>query len=131
VGAWLDIPEDLHCRLGEQRLGMSATLGGSTWQCQHKFEIVLGPLAGNDFANFLPGARGLAELRALVRLYTNDEWSSQVRLRLEDPQIGGMRLGSNQGPSHGPGNNNSSQLGWTSWLGTRRPGAQDVVIQNG
>jgi type VI secretion system protein ImpH len=131
VGAWLDIPQDLHCRLGEQRLGMSATLGGSTWQCQHKFEIVLGPLAGNDFANFLPGARGLAELRALVRLYTNDEWSSQVRLRLEDPQIGGMRLGSNQGPSQGPGNNNSSQLGWTSWLGTRRPGAQDVVIQNG
>jgi type VI secretion system protein ImpH len=126
VGAWLDIPGDLHCRLGEQRLGMSTTLGGSTWQCQHKFEIVLGPLAGDDFSNFLPGARGLEELRALVRLYTNDEWSSQVRLRLEDPRIGGMRLGPAQGSDK-----NSSQLGWTSWLGTRRTGAQDVVIQNG
>src|SRR5262249_39224290 len=47
AGAWLDIPRDLHCRLGSPSgagLGTDATLGASTWQCQHKFEIVLGPL---------------------------------------------------------------------------------------
>jgi type VI secretion system protein ImpH len=115
-GEWLDIPPDLHCRLGEQRLGASVTLGGSTWQCQHKFEIVLGPLARPVFGNFLPGARGLEELRALVRFYTNDEWAWQLRLLLRDVDIPGARLGA------------TSQLGWTSWLGKRNAGASDVVI---
>ena len=114
-GEWLDIPSDLYCRLGEQRLGASVTLGGSTWQCQHKFEIVLGPLARAVFGNFLPGASGLEELRALVRFYTNDEWAWQLRLLLRDVDIPGARLG-------------ASQLGWTSWLGKRRTGASDVVI---
>jgi type VI secretion system protein ImpH len=117
-GAWLDIPRDLHSRLGEQRLGMSTTLGGSTWQCQHKFEIVIGPLEQVAFNNFLPGAPGLTELHALVRLYTNDEWAWQVRLLLRDADFPGMRLGE------------GNQLGWKSWLGARRRGAQDVVIQD-
>ncbi len=115
-GEWLDIPADLHCRLGEQRLGAGMTLGGSTWQCQHKFEIVLGPLPRADFEEFLPGARGLEELRALVRFYTNDEWAWQLRLLLRDVEIPGVRLGA------------TSQLGWTGWLGKGRAGASDVVI---
>jgi predicted component of type VI protein secretion system len=157
AGAWLDIPRDLHCRLGEQQLGLSTTLGASTWQCQHKFEIVLGPLPGADFGNFLPGARGLTELHALVRLYTNDEWAWQVRLLMRDADnIRGMRLGhqdrANESQAHGAseavrdrdaatdgsvasagadgGFANSNRLGWTSWLATRRAGAQDVVIQD-
>jgi type VI secretion system protein ImpH len=119
-GAWLDIPPDLHCHLGEQQLGLSTTLGASTWQCQHKFEIVLGPLPRCGFNNFLPGAAGLAELHALVRLYTNDEWAWQLRLLLRDVEMPGLRLGSA----------GASPLGWTSWLGAPRAGAQDVVIQD-
>ncbi len=143
AGAWLDIPGDLHCRLGEQQLGLTTTLGGSTWQCQHKFEIVLGPLAGTDFSNFLPGARGLTELHSLVRLYTNDEWAWQVRLLMRDAEnIRGMRLGRiNDAASSGIGDGaspaadggataDSNRLGWTSWLSTRRAGAEDVVIQD-
>jgi type VI secretion system protein ImpH len=118
AGAWLDIPPDLHCHLGEQQLGRSTTLGGSTWQCQHKFEIVLGPLPRAGFNHFLPGATGLTELQALVRLYTNDEWDWQLRLLLRDMEMPGLRLGSKGAP-----------LGWTSWLGAPRVGAQDVVIQ--
>jgi type VI secretion system protein ImpH len=124
TGAWLDIPEDLHCRLGEQRLGLSTTVGGSTWQCQHKFEIVLGPLSRADFSDFLPGAPGLAQLHALVRLYTNDEWAWQLRLLLRDVEMPRTRLGS------GGSANERSQLGWTSWLGAPPAGAQDVVIQD-
>ncbi len=124
VGSWLDIPADLRCRLGDEpsaTLGINATLGASTWQCQHKFEIVLGPLSRASFANFLPGAPGLAQLRALVRLYTNDEWEWQVRLLLRDVEIPGMRLG---GEDVG-----ASRLGWMSWLGEQRADATDVVIQ--
>ncbi len=126
AGAWLDIPQDLHCRLGEQRLGLNTTLGASTWQCQHKFEIALGPLPRDEFSNFLPGAPGLAELHALVRLYTNDEWDWQLRLLLRDVEMPGLCLGASGGVAKAEG---SSQLGWTSWLGAPRTGAQDVVIQ--
>jgi type VI secretion system protein ImpH len=131
AGAWLDIPRDLQSRLGEQQLGVSTTLGASTWQCQHKFEIVLGPLSSDDFNNFLPGARGLTELHALVRLYTNDEWAWQVRLVLEDTDavsgvlLAARRLRASESDSASP-----SRLGWTTWLGTRPPGAADVVLQN-
>jgi type VI secretion system protein ImpH len=124
VGSWLDIPGDLRCRLGDAQsatLGINATLGASTWQCQHKFEIALGPLSRASFNNFLPGAPGLTQLRALVRLYTNDEWEWQVRLLLRDVEIPGMRLGSVE--------SGESRLGWTSWLGARHADAADVVIQ--
>ncbi|HTV77331.1 MAG TPA: type VI secretion system baseplate subunit TssG [Steroidobacteraceae bacterium] len=121
VGGWLDIPEEARCRLGADpgyaTLGLSATLGASTWQCQSRFEIVLGPLAIGDFVNFLPGARGLSQLKALVRLYTNEEWSWQVRLLLRPEDIPPVRLGE------------SGWLGWTSWLGSRSGVARDAVIE--
>ncbi len=137
AGAWLDIPADLHCRLGEQQLGVSTTLGASTWQCQHKFEIVLGPLPRAQFGNFLPGAPGLTELHSLVRLYTNDEWAWQVRLLLSDVEIPGASLG-RAGPArdgvdssaHGGAPVTGNRLGWTTWLSSRRAGAEDVVIQD-
>jgi type VI secretion system protein ImpH len=121
VGAWLDIPWSARCLLGGPRenatLGGGATLGTRTWQCQSRFELVLGPLRIADFVDFLPGARGLNELKALVRLYTNEEWSWQVRLLLEPADVPPVRLGE------------SGWLGWTSWLGTRREVARDAVIE--
>jgi type VI secretion system protein ImpH len=120
-GAWLSIPEAMYCRLGGNpesgQIGRSATVGTASWQCQHKFEIVLGPLDRPAFTNFLPGAPGLTELHALVRLYTNDEWTWQLRLLLRDVQVPGIRLGS------------TGKLGWTSWLGGRKVTADDVLIQ--
>ncbi len=121
VGSWLDISEGARCRIGMEpqhaTLGMSATLGSTTWQCQSRFEIALGPLGISQFVNFLPGARGLTQLKALVRLYTNEEWSWQVRLLLEPGQIPPMRLGE------------GGWLGWTSWLGSREAIAGDAVIE--
>jgi type VI secretion system protein ImpH len=121
VGGWLDIPAEACCCLGLDpqyaTLGVSATLGASTWQCQSRFEIVLGPLAIAEFVNFLPGARGLSQLQALVRLYTNEEWSWQVRLLLRPEDVPPVRLGE------------SGWLGWTSWLGGRKDIAKDSVIE--
>jgi type VI secretion system protein ImpH len=121
VGAWLDISTESRFRLGvapeHAMLGLGATLGQTTWQCQSRFEIALGPLRIADFVNFLPGARGLAQLKALVRLYTNEEWSWQLRLLLEPAQIPAMRLG------------DSGWLGWTSWLGARTQVARDALIE--
>ena len=121
VGTWLEIASDERCRLGGARehasLGSGTILGASTWQCQSSFEIVLGPLAVADFVNFLPGARGLNQLKALVRLYTNEEWSWHVRLLLEPADIPPMRLGE------------SGWLGWATWLGPRGEVARDTVIE--
>jgi type VI secretion system protein ImpH len=121
VGSWLDIAPDARCRIGGEpqhaTLGLGATLGATTWQCQSRFEIVLGPLPLAQFVNFLPGARGLTQLKALVRLYTNEEWSWQVRLLLEPDQVPAIRLGE------------SGWLGWTTWLGSRAQLARDAVIE--
>jgi type VI secretion system protein ImpH len=121
AGAWLDIARDEWSRLGLARehttLGAGATLGNSTWQCQSRFEIALGPLRIADFVNFLPGARGLEQVKALVRLFTNEEWAWQVRLLLEPADLPTMRLG------------RSGWLGWTTWLGARNEIACDAVIE--
>jgi len=121
VGSWLPIPRELSCRLGTQRevalLGRTATLGSASWLCHHKFEIVLGPLTLLNFLEFLPGARGLVELHALVRLHTNDEWDWQLRLLLREVEVPGIKLG------------RGARLGWTTWVGGRHATAGDVVIQ--
>jgi len=121
VGAWMGIPPEARCCLGAKpqhaTLGLGATLGSTTWQCQSRFEIALGPLNIRQFVNMLPGSRGLAQLQALVRLYTNEEWSWQLRLLLEPEEIPRMRLGE------------GGWLGWTSWLGSRSRIAGDAVIE--
>jgi type VI secretion system protein ImpH len=121
VSEWLAIPAPGRCRLGgvteTATLGINATIGASTWQCQHKFEIVIGPLTMAQFVEFLPGARALTALRDLVRLYTNDEWSWQVRLLLKAEEVPRARLDS------------TSRLGWTTWMGGRSAVADDVVLR--
>ncbi len=121
AGAWLDVPPDSFCRLGGApeyaQLGGGATLGAASWQCQHKFEIAIGPLSLESFVDFLPGARGLRELRALTQMYTNDEWAWQVRLLLSDVDVPGMTLGQ------------AGRLGWTTWLGAKHMQADEVVLQ--
>lgn len=119
--AWLDIPPASYTRLGEgsenAQLGLGTTLGSASWQSQHQFEIAMGPLELRTFEHFLPGTDGLKELAALVRLYTNDEWSWVLRLRLTANEVPAMSLGG------------GSRLGWTSWVGGRRTTAEDVVIR--
>lgn len=120
LGGWLDIPEDARSRLGggapTAALGLTATLGAATWQCQHRFEIVLGPVAFDRFEDFLPGRPGLEELAALVRLYTNDEWSWSLRLVLASGEVPAARC-------------DASRIGWTAWLGGRSGAASDVAIE--
>jgi type VI secretion system protein ImpH len=118
-GEWLKVPSELRCRLGSDpaTLGDGAFLGKGLWRSHHKFEIVLGPLSLSRLETLLPGEPGLRELLDLVRLFTNDEWTWQMRLLLPEKEIPRTRLG------------RSGKLGWVSWLGTHRGVANDVVIQ--
>ena len=120
-GRWADIPRDSQLRLGAAResaeLGRGATVGGTTWQVGHSFEIALGPLDRAGLERFLPGSPALIKLRELVRLYTNDEWQWQLRLLVRRETVAGASLGSR------------ARLGETSWLGALKGVAADVVLQ--
>ena len=119
IGGWLPVPADEQCCLGAERSSLAggAFLGRGVWDCQHKFEIVLGPLTLARLKTFLPGAAGLRELHALVRLFTGDEWTWQLRLLLLPDETPRTCLG------------RGGQLGWVSWLGRHQGIAEDVVIQ--
>jgi type VI secretion system protein ImpH len=119
TGAWLAVPADEQCCLGAQRSALAggAFLGSGIWDCQHKFEIVLGPLTLARLETFLPGEVGLRELHALVRLFTGDEWTWQLRVLLLADETPRTVLGKN------------GKLGWVAWLGSHPGIADDVVIQ--
>jgi type VI secretion system protein ImpH len=119
TGAWLAVPRDQQCRLGGEQASLAdgAFLGRAIWSCQHKFEIVLGPLTLAKLETFLPGEAGLRELHALVRLFTGDEWTWQLRLLLLPDETPRTRLGQ------------AGKLGWVAWLGVHHGIADDVVIE--
>jgi type VI secretion system protein ImpH len=120
VGGWIEIPDESRTRLGVMTggaLGLGATLGSSSWQCQHQFEIGLGPLDYAAFVRFLPGSPAFDELAGIVRFFTNDEWFWQLRPTLAASQAPGIELG------------RAGRLGWTGWLGGRAGGVDDVLIR--
>jgi type VI secretion system protein ImpH len=122
VGTWLTIPEQLRTRLGGGRevaaLGRSAVLGQASWQRQCKFEIVLGPLTFAWLTALLPGQARLAQLHAIVRLFTTDEHAWQLRALLPPEEAPAIQLGQ------------AGLLGWTTWLGSVDRIVDDVVIQD-
>jgi len=123
VAGWLRVPVGSRTRLGARQpgsmLGAGATLGAASWQCQNRFEVLIGPLAFEEFLGFLPGSRAMRELAAMIRFYTTGEWSWQVRLLVRKGDAPGVSLG------------RIGRLGWTSWLGRKTGIAADVVLQDG
>ncbi len=123
VGEWLDIPEDSHCYLNRMeatgQLGISTVIGTKSWQCQHKFRIVMGPLALEEYETLLPAGNRLKNLLDLVSNYLGFEFNWDVNLILKKDEIPSMQLGQH------------SRLGWTSWLqtGKRDFDANDLYLR--
>ncbi|MBQ0961308.1 type VI secretion system baseplate subunit TssG [Ideonella sp. 4Y11] len=121
-GHWMALGRDERSRLSRrhgQPLGGGAVLGGSVWDVQHKFRIVIGPLDLPRYHDFLPGGRDLARLHAMVRQWVGLEFDWDLRLVLRRQQVPRTRLGQRNTP-----------LGRASWLGPyRRPGdAGDLLL---
>jgi type VI secretion system protein ImpH len=108
VGEWLDIPEDSLCCLNPDKstgqLGVSAIIGSRSWQCQHKFRIVIGPLDRQDYESLLPSGSKLESFRSLMSNYIGFEYNWDINLILKKEQVPTAQLGQ------------YAQLGWTSWL---------------
>jgi type VI secretion system protein ImpH len=120
VGQWVEVPDGGRWRLGQSpetgSLGRTAVLGARIWTRDQKFRLILGPLGTSAFGRMLPGARGIEELAALVRMYTNDEWAWDVRLVLTKDVGGQMSLGK------------GARLGWTSRVGRATGAREDLVV---
>lgn len=116
VGQWLALPGEVQNRVGRldagNRLGSSMLLGRKAWDCQHKFRIVIGPLAWDDYRRFLPGGASLARLRDWVRTYAGLALDWDVRLVLKKEQRPPLRLGG------------AVRVGWSTWLASS-PAVQD------
>lgn len=121
VGEWIELPDSGRWRLGYSRdvstVG-AAVLGASVWQCTHKFRLVLGPLSRQEFQRFLPGAKSLDRLSALVRTYVGDELKWDVRLTLAPDASDQLELG------------REGWMGWNSRLGRPRQGqrSEDLIV---
>lgn len=123
VGEWLNIPEDSHCYLNGMestgQLGISAVIGVKSWQCQHKFRILLGPLTLEEYEKLLPSGNRLKSLLDLVNNYTGFEFNWDVNLLLKKNEVPSAQLG------------HYGQLGWTCWLqaGKREFDANDLYLK--
>jgi type VI secretion system protein ImpH len=107
VGYWMKIPLDGQTRIGMQdrgnRLGTSAVLGRTVWDCQHKFRLVIGPLDYDDYQRMLPGGDSMSRLLAWVRNYAGVVLDWDVRLILKQEQVPRLALG-------------ARRLGWTTFV---------------
>jgi type VI secretion system protein ImpH len=122
MGAWMRLPpvdwSRLGARLRPSTLGSDVVLGSSVWTCQNRFRLICGPLPFAAFKRLLPGRESLAKLRDLVRNYLGDEFEWDLNLVLLAKEVPPLTLGQ------------SGELGWTTWLGNRRSGADadDVIV---
>ena len=123
VGEWLELREESRLHLGTRRdsgcLGEGTVLGARVWERQHKFRIVLGPVGLDDYLRVLPGGTSLGILAALVRNYTGEQFSWDLRLVLRRAEVPRLELG------------RAGRLGWTTWLHAREPtrDADDLVLR--
>lgn len=122
IGEWLDMPKDSYCYLDTShttgQLGVSAVIGVSSWQCQHKFRITMGPLSLAEYENFLPTGNRLKNVLALVNNYVGFELNWELNLILKKDEVPATQLGK------------YGRLGWTSWLqaGKRTSDAGDLYL---
>jgi type VI secretion system protein ImpH len=112
VPGWVTLPATSLCRLGVDpataTLGTTATTGVRVRLLHHRFRLRLGPLTLREYERFLPGRPSMSRLVPVVRNYVGDELGWNVNLLLRHDEVPQTRLGQ------------AGQLGWTSWIGTRR-----------
>ena len=122
TGSWYRLNEDTQCVMDEDQdslstqLGTGAVVGDAVWDRQSSVRIRIGPVGIGRYNNFLPGAKGFSELRAITRFFDNDCRDFEVQLVLDAREVAGVELN--------PEAPQPARLGWTSWAASR-PLAKD------
>jgi type VI secretion system protein ImpH len=116
TGRWVRLPQGQRTILqGENSmtecLGVGTVVGDEVWEQEGTMTVRLGPMPLERYREFLPGARGQAEIESWLHLYSRRAFHFIVQLVLERnevPQTGleGDRVF-------------GSRLGYESWLKTK------------
>ncbi len=108
VGEWLELEPDDRWELGAKAgLGQGTSIGSRVWSHTAKFRLRIGPMPLAEFRRLMPGTPALERLEAIVRNYVGDTLDWDVNLILARDEVPRAQLGAD------------TQLGQTSWLGTR------------
>jgi type VI secretion system protein ImpH len=113
AGAWYRLSPSMLCYVGEEngeseQLGQGAVVGDEVWTQQAGVRIKLGPLSLSRYRDFLPDGTAFEPLRAIVRLFSNNEFDFELQLILERKEVPACTVGfDGEAPP---------QLGWITWL---------------
>lgn len=135
IGEWQVIPRSQQTRLGRNsvrperdhwnsRLGITACVGSRVWTVQDRFRLQLGPLDCATFNRCTPAGDLFRHLREIVKLYAGTELVFDIQPVLRPADVPSSHLGTPP--------NNTTRLGWNSWLGVQphtRP-AGDAVFRS-
>ena len=120
VGAWYPVERESQCALGDDgsysdQLGFGAVVGDEIWDQQSRVRIQFGPLALEQYEDFLPGGEAHRHVRALASFFAAGEYDVEIQLILRRDEVPPCELR----PA-------GRRLGWTSWVKsaefTRDPG---------
>jgi type VI secretion system protein ImpH len=112
VGRWHAIDKDTQCCFGEtgsdsERLGFGTVIGDEIWDQQSGLRVRLGPLALNQYIEFLPDGSAHQPLRAVIRFFVGNDLDCEVQLVLKKDEVPRCELG-NESPA-------APRLGWLTW----------------
>ncbi|MEM8800298.1 MAG: type VI secretion system baseplate subunit TssG [Pseudomonadota bacterium] len=122
VGTWLEVDPSERNAIGTNPettgLGTSLILGGRVWDVQQKILIRITALDVDRLAQFLPGAKVLSSLGALVVSYAGWQMDWEINLGIKRNDVPPLKL------------DGSAQLGWSSWLNEphRTKDANDIRL---
>lgn len=118
VPHWIQVSPGSRTRLGRAApatvMGEEALLGSMVRDCQHRFQIVLGPLSLDQYLRLTPHGDDLPTLIDWVRAFVGYEYDWEIKLMLKPRAAPPARAG------------DPHRLGYSTWLG--QP-AHDLPIE--
>ncbi|WP_299560439.1 type VI secretion system baseplate subunit TssG [uncultured Sulfitobacter sp.] len=105
AGLWIDLPQQLQSRLGQQHagLGTGAVVGNRVFDRQSHAELQLGPLTLDEFTGFLEDPDAWRRLQHALVFAAGKDINFALRLILAPGEVPAARLG-------------ACQLGRTTWI---------------
>jgi type VI secretion system protein ImpH len=122
AGQWLKLDEESLSLVGVRncQLGINTLAGTRVWDDQSKFRLKFGPLAIQQFLNFLPVGSAFKPASQLVRLLAGMEFDFDIQLILKAEDVPSLVLTTRA--------RRRPMLGWTTWLKTREFAEDDSQV---
>jgi len=128
AGGWYPLDRNTQTALEgglseSEQLGFGAVVGDEVWDQTARVRVRIGPLSLEQYLNFLPQGSAFEPLRALTRLFSNDEFDFEINLILDRRDVPPCVLGAEE--------EQAPQLGWHTYIKTREreEDASETILQ--